>query len=266
MYHCVYASVINFCRSKPISIPRLWKKSGVAFAVLSLGLLTAACVTLPVDVLDRYVGFYYLDPFMITVTRNAEQLSIQMTGGPAREIRPVNETTFAYKGRSISAGAVEFLSDGEGSANALVWNDSGAKFTAMRSNEATAEQINTNFTARVRANVPTPGSEAALLNFIDGIINGAPNYSDMTPEVAEAMNNVTQHPRIRRFHQEKGSIQTVDWRGVGAQGGDIYEIRYENGVLRWDIVLRADGKLAFISMNTVLAQEEGMVTITEMSQ
>ena len=191
---------------------RLWRKSSAAFAVLSLGLIKVACGTLPVDVLDRYVGFYYLNPGVATVTRDGQQLFIQVTGEAAREIRPNDETTFVYRERGRPR-RIEFISDDQGPASALVRHINSVEVIAMRSDEATAEQINTNFIARVQANGPAPGTEAALRKFWDGVMSGEFNYSVMTTEGADVLKNITQqHPGFLRELRALGAIQALDWR------------------------------------------------------
>ncbi len=123
----------------------LWKMSIAAFAVLSIGLLTAATqisppntgsdptahqeLRLPVVILDRYVGFYQLNQStVLTITRNEQQLYIQVTGQPAFEIYPESETTFFLK---IVEASINFLSDGEAPATSLVMHQNGAHTALM---------------------------------------------------------------------------------------------------------------------------------------
>jgi hypothetical protein len=39
-------------------------------------------------------------------------------------------------------------------------------------------------------------------------------------------------------------VQSVTFVEVAPNGGDVYEVRYANGGLRWIISLTSDGKLA----------------------
>jgi hypothetical protein len=41
-----------------------------------------------------------------------------------------------------------------------------------------------------------------------------------------------------------GSLQSVNFKGVGPGGADIYNVKFERGSLEWRIFLDADGKIA----------------------
>jgi hypothetical protein len=41
-----------------------------------------------------------------------------------------------------------------------------------------------------------------------------------------------------------GALQSLTFKGVGPGGADIYEIKLDNGVLDWRIVMSTDGKVA----------------------
>ena len=38
-----------------------------------------------------------------------------------------------------------------------------------------------------------------------------------------------------------GAVVSVDFRGVGNQGWDIYDVKHERGSTQWRIALSADG-------------------------
>lgn len=143
---------------------KLWKMSVAVFAVLSIGLLTAATqisppntgsdpsahqeFRLPVSILNRYVGFYKLNQStVLTITRNEQQLYIQVTGQPAFEIYPESETTFFLK---VVEASINFVSDGKAPATSLVMHQNGVH-NALRIDTATAEKINTGLSARIQA-------------------------------------------------------------------------------------------------------------------
>jgi hypothetical protein len=38
-----------------------------------------------------------------------------------------------------------------------------------------------------------------------------------------------------------GAVQSVEFRGVGNQGWDIYEVKYDHGIAQWRISLEFSG-------------------------
>ena len=45
-----------------------------------------------------------------------------------------------------------------------------------------------------------------------------------------------------------GALQSLMFKGVGPGGADIYEIKFDNGVLDWRIVLAPDDKVASVGI------------------
>lgn len=150
---------------------------------------------------------------VMTVTRNGQQLSAQLTGQGPAEIYPESETKFFSK---VVEATIDFTSDGAGPATALVLHQDGADQTATRVDAATAKQINGSVAARIQSQAPTPGSEAALRRLIDSIISGKPIYDEMVPMLANATREQLAHlqPGIAAM----GAVKSVEFRGVGNQG------------------------------------------------
>ena len=135
---------------------KLWRVPAVGFGILSFACLTVACqinppiISLSETVLERYVGFYYFAevPRVVTITRDAEQLSIHRPGVREVKLDPESETTFLARNPQGRDRTIEFISDGQGPATGLVDKVvDGLERHAERIDEATAEQINSAFTA-----------------------------------------------------------------------------------------------------------------------
>jgi beta-lactamase regulating signal transducer with metallopeptidase domain len=236
--------------------PARWRRlAAVALGALSLGIFTVAAqvsppnaggtagnpaeTTLSTTVLDRYVGDYQLGPSAVmSVTRKDQQLYAQLTGQPAVEIYPSSATNFFYK---VVNANIDFVVDAQGPATALVLHQNGANMNAPRVDTATAHRINADLAARVQTQAAAPGSEAALRKLIAGILGGAPNYDDMSPALANATRQ--QLPTMQSWLQPLGAVQSVEFRGVGNQGEDVYAVHQEKGVTVWRIVLGSDGKI-----------------------
>ena len=79
---------------------------------------------------DRYVGRYELAPnFVMTVTREGEQLFIQLTGQPKFEIFPKGDREFFLK---VVEARITFDPDVDGRAPALVLHQNGRDMPAKR--------------------------------------------------------------------------------------------------------------------------------------
>jgi hypothetical protein len=44
---------------------------------------------------------------------------------------------------------------------------------------------------------------------------------------------------------------SVTFKGVGPGGGDIYELKFDNGTVDWRILLAADGKVAGVGIRKI---------------
>ncbi len=74
-------------------------------------------------ILDRYVGKYELQPgFILTVTREGEQLMVQVTGQDKLPVYPSSATEFFY---TIVDARITFEVEPEGSVNALMLHQNG---------------------------------------------------------------------------------------------------------------------------------------------
>jgi hypothetical protein len=201
---------------------------------------TRASIDLESAVLDRYTGDYQLAPtVVVTVTREGTQLFAQLTGQPKAEIFAQSESEFFYK---IVKARISFETDSQGRTAGLVLHQNGRNMTAPRMDPAVAQQIAADISAKVQSQTPTPGSEAALRRLIEGIMAGKPNFAEMSPELAKATRE--QLPRMEATLKELGVVQSVEFRGVGSQGWDAYDVRQEHGLSRWKIELGANGIIA----------------------
>jgi hypothetical protein len=81
---------------------------------------------------------------------------------------------------------------------------------------------------------------------------GEPNYDLLVPQLADATRN--QVPRLKELFSSLGAIQSVKFVEVGPVGGDVYEVQYANGALRWMIALTADGKTAMVGVQPLPAR------------
>jgi hypothetical protein len=87
-------------------------------------------LTLPAELLDRYVGDYELQPgFVLSVTRDGTRLLAQATGQPQLEIFAQSETRFLL--REVAA-QLEFHLEGDGPAEAVTLLQGGQEVGGAR--------------------------------------------------------------------------------------------------------------------------------------
>ncbi len=93
---------------------------------------------------------------------------------------------------------------------------------------------------------PVPGSEQALSAYIDALGRGAPNYDDMTPQLAA----VTRQ-RLLLFQAvvaRLGTLRAMSFRAVTMTDNDVYMAHFSNGSAEWRIGLVKEGKIGRISL------------------
>ena len=87
-------------------------------------------ITLPPDVLDRYVGRYELVPgFVLTLTHEGTSMMAQATGQPKVEVFAESETRFFYK---VTDAQVDFEKDATGKVTGLVLHQGGQDIKGRR--------------------------------------------------------------------------------------------------------------------------------------
>jgi bla regulator protein BlaR1 len=250
---------IKLIMSTPI---RRWQFLGAALGMLSLALFAVAAQVSPpnvsssnpgnpaqidvaVAVLDEYTGNYELNGnLVVTITRSGNQLSSQLMGQPPVEIYPSAATEFFYK---VVKARLSFVKDGPGPATALVLHQNGHDMTMPRIDAGIAAQIKASLAAKIQAQTPSPGTEAALRSLIEEHISGNFDYSKMSPELAKAVRE--QLPRSELLYKQLGALKSVEFRGVGNMGWDIYDVKFEHGNAQYRLVLSSDGIITGALMN-----------------
>jgi len=227
---------------------RRWQLAGAALGLLSLTLFAVAAevsppnadpveVKVPASVLDNFVGYYQLDSNLVMhITRQADQLSAQMTGQLPHEIYPSSPTEFFFK---VVKARIDFVREGAGPATALVIHQNGVEQTMPRIEASVAQQLQAALKARIDAQTPAPGSEAAVRMMIEGHISNNLPYARMSPQLAKAARE--QLPQSSQVFKQLGALKSIEFKGVGSMGWDNYEVKFENGVMQYRISLDDGG-------------------------
>jgi hypothetical protein len=93
---------------------------------------------------------------------------------------------------------------------------------------------------------PEPGSEAAVRKLSEGLASGEPPYALMTERLAEG---IRQNPTaFQQNFKALGPIKAIQFREIGPNGADSFDVTYQNGSISWGIGLDKDGKIATFGM------------------
>jgi bla regulator protein BlaR1 len=188
---------------------------------------------------NGYVGYYRANDAIMVVTRLGDRLFTRLVGQGHVEYFSTG-TADEFFSRAVSA-RITFETDARGRASALTVHQNGEhRFT--RIDDAAGKQIDDALTARVRAQSPNAGSEAALRATFAAFRAGAPPDALMTASMIAATHQ--QWETIKHSAAEFGDIQSVEFRGVGANGWDVFHVRHEHTLVTWRIILSPEGQIS----------------------
>ncbi|RFU45414.1 DUF3471 domain-containing protein [Paraburkholderia sp. DHOC27] len=194
-------------------------------------------VPVAADILDRYVGTYrFHGSAVMKVRREGDHLAIQLTGQGWLEVFPKSETVFFA--RAVEATET-FTIDEHGQVTALIHHQNGRDNTLPRIDAAEEERLATTLAVKVKSQLATPGTEAALRRNIEGLQSGNPVYAEMSPGLEEATRE--QLLDLQDDLNSIGAIKAIRFMGVGNQGWDIYQVTHDAGSSTWRIHLADDG-------------------------
>jgi DNA-binding transcriptional MerR regulator len=202
-------------------------------------------VTVDPAVLDGYAGFYRLGEYGVAkIWRDGQRLLIEApTPGDvsAIELHPTSETEF-YPTHGGGYTQYTFVRDPQGAA---VMRVQGVEFALPRIDATTAERLIANLRERVKHQQSLPGSAAALRRLVEGAQAGHPPHEEMSSQLEQLVRQ--QLPALQLVASYIGAIRSIEFRGVGNEGCDQYDLHGELGTSRWQILLSADGKIAWAS-------------------
>jgi beta-lactamase regulating signal transducer with metallopeptidase domain len=197
-------------------------------------------IKLPAATLDRYVGAYKLnDKAYMEYKREGDALMTRITGQPFFEIFPESETHFFLK---IVDATVDFEVDGSGIVQSATLHQNGVDQRAVRVDASEAAAAQAALDARIQAQTPSPGTEAALRRSIAASAGGHVNYEEMEPMLAKVARE--QEAGILAQAKMRGELKSLTFKGVGNMGWDSYEAQFANGKINYYIDMAANGKIA----------------------
>jgi hypothetical protein len=199
---------------------------------------------------DKFVGYYRMTPNVIfVISRKGDHYFQNSIGEAPVEMYPESDSKFFLKGLSLPA-QFSFTVDGGGRVTELVLHQAGEEQHAVRIDDRAGKAAEAGLARRIAANVPSPGTEAALRRQIDGLMTGAPDYDTMVPTLAAGTRQMLGdlHAKVAKW----GAVKTIAFTGVGKDGLDHYLVVSANARSRWAIgPLTQEGKIGSIGFEEV---------------
>lgn len=193
-------------------------------------------IKLPAATLDRYVGTYKVsDGMYLNARRDGEAFKVRGTGQPELEIFAESENQFFWK--QVDA-QITFANDGTGAAT---MHQFGQTIQLTKVDPSESAQAEATIAARISAQTPLPGAEAALRHTLETTLKGHIDYENMGPLLAGAAKQ--QEPQLLQTMQMMGPVKSITFKGVGSQGWDGYEVQFEHGTLNYYITMASNGKI-----------------------
>ncbi len=201
--------------------------------------------------LEAYVGWYELNAQRaLAVTREGNRLFARETGGPKFELVEQGAQSFsAADGNAF----VVFTIDGSDRASELMLQeptlaDQRAKRVDAARGKAIEEVFARHIAAapdRFRNQAPAKGSRAAILQAIEDLRRGAPDYARMALPLAERVR--AQLPRLQDMTTALGAVEFIFFRGVGPGGYDVHGVRFAKGFAELRVLMSDDGRTEDLS-------------------
>jgi CubicO group peptidase (beta-lactamase class C family) len=202
-------------------------------------------ITLDPAVLARYAGAYKMDPpvsGIMMITAQGGALTSQLTGQAPIPLLPQSETIFFAQ---VVNAQIEFPpTPAGGHAAQITLHQNGQNLNGTRLDDAESRSLleaAATTTQRIKDQTADPGSQAALRRLIEEIRTGKPDYSRMSDPFAAATRQ--QLSQIQAALVQLGAVQTVTFKGVGPAGNDIYQVKFENGLMEYRIGVSAGGRI-----------------------
>jgi len=181
----------------------------------------------------------------IIITREGDQLLEQLGNQPKFPIFPEGDRRFFLK---VVEARLTFDVGPQGKATQLTLHQNGTDQTARRLDDREAKRVADEAAARAeriakrfKEQKAAPGSEAHLRRVIEELRAGQPDYSQMTPAFADVTRR--QLGDLKSTTMQLGALRSVTFKGVGPGGADIYEVKFENGLIECRIGLTPDAKI-----------------------
>lgn len=194
-----------------------------------------------------YAGFYLLDTLGYVITEKDGRLFSRLTGQAELEIFPEDIDRFFYK--AVQA-QLTFTRDPSSIVSGLVLHQNGYEQEAPRVDESIVTELEEALAERIRDKRPVENSKALLREVIEQHQRGEPDYERMAPPLAALARE--QSDMIKADLDRMGPLKDLSFKGVTAEGWDVYDVSFDYGNLEWSFILAADGKFSGMFIRPIM--------------
>lgn len=183
-------------------------------------------------------GYYRVNEMQVAVVgRRGKQLTLAISGQRALTLDPVGPGEFAT-GFSTEHPTLHLFVN---SKDRLTLRQNGIDMVLRRIDAAGVEATDRLIVARQDAQLATPGGEAVLRRNAEAVLAGRLVLADLSPEFGAVVS--TQLPALQKTMREYGAVETVDFRGIGMRGWDMYRVRHAHATVDWYLLFDGKGKV-----------------------
>jgi CubicO group peptidase (beta-lactamase class C family) len=206
------------------------------------GPVTRTLATVKPELLERYIGAYELsDGAIYVVRKDGDRLVGSQIGHGPVALFPSSDRELFARDHDV---VVSFTLDEKGAPTAVRYQLYESERSGTRVDEARSRQFiaSAERTAqRVKDQKPHPGSEAAIREYLAGLVSSKPNYERMLPRFAD-----TTRKRLEGLHYwllDLGALKSLTFVRVDPEGRDQFDADFEMGALRIGVRLDDDGRI-----------------------
>lgn len=188
----------------------------------------------------RYAGHYQFEwGQVITIEQGKNGLTLKSSEIEIVEFAPESETVFFSE---LLPAQIAFVVGQDDEISGLVFHQQGYEQVATRINAVSAHAATDALADRIQNNRAFSNSETILRQSVADLQSGTINYASMTADLANEVRR--QKSVLATALAAMGELKAVIFKGVGRDGWDVYELKFEKGDAEGRIMLTPDDKIA----------------------
>lgn len=198
--------------------------------------------------LTEYVGYYRLaDEAVAEITVTNAKIYLRMSG--QMRVQMFAEAPDKFFLKAVAAQVV-FDRDNDNVIAGLTIHQDGLELPAPRTDETGFADAETALKARAARTTPAPDSHNTLRDIIADHRAGTPDYAAMTPALAQVVRD--QCSLLVDELERLGAVEQIAFRHVDDHGFDVFDVRFENGLIEYGLSFASDGLLDGLYMRPAI--------------
>jgi len=182
-------------------------------------------------------GSYQLNRYTtMTITQDGSKLYAQRSGQQRVEILPEGRDRYFCPVVDVEF-AFEFAEDGKVRGFTSLQN--GHSEYAKAIDGARMQLITESLARRQKDPAADPESEPLLRRYVEQLRSSSVNYGKFSVPVAQMTRQ--RQPEFSELFNRLGDIRTVTFAGVSSGGEDLFDVRFDNGSMRWTMLPDGNG-------------------------